>query len=154
VNIWQFQERVSRRLTVWALFSIVTGLLMRFGNKFWRGVGGQFIGWGFVNLMIAVFGQSAANQRNTSYDNPAVREVRDKERRSLGRALWFNAGLDVLYILGGRAWAGRDKGDGSQSGNGVGVMIQGAFLLVFDIVHGLALPKDDEEQTHFHNKRG
>lgn len=148
MNIWQFQQRLSRRLMAWAGVSFVLGLLMSARGKYGRGLGSQFMGWAAVNLGIAFLGNAAARQRNADYENPAAPEIREKETANLRRLLWLNAGLDVFYILGGRWWASRDTGDGERRGQGVGVMIQGAFLLVFDIVHALTLPKGDEHTTY------
>lgn len=140
-NIWQFQIMLSQRLLRWAGISIGLGLLMRFGGSFWRGVGSQFAGWGLVNALIAFGGRVMAQERAAGYDNPGVPEVLNKESNSLQRLLWINAGLDVLYMLGGGWLIRRDKGDGRRKGMGLGVIIQGAFLFVFDIVHALMLPR-------------
>jgi hypothetical protein len=56
--------------------------------------------------------------------------------------LWINTALDVLYVLGGLWWAKRDSGDGEAKGNGLGVMIQGAFLFVLDLIHALNAPDE------------
>lgn len=141
-NIWQFQDTLSRRLLRWGIGSIVVGLLMRLGGKFWRGVGNQFIAWGAVDAGIALFGQVQKRQKIDHADNPGKTEVREKESRDLRRLLWINAALDVLYILGGLWWSRRDEGDGAAKGNGLGVAIQGAFLLIFDAIHALRAPKE------------
>lgn len=141
MNIWQFQNAVSQRLLRWGVFSMVAGLLMRFGSPFWKGVGGQFLGWGFVDAIIALFGFVGMRNRVDSLDNPGVAEAKRREERNLGRALWINAGLDVIYILGGFLWMRRDKGNGGARGAGWGVVIQGAFLLVLDVIHALNMPK-------------
>jgi hypothetical protein len=135
MNVWQWQERISKRLMMWAGVSMVVGLLLRRGGKFWRGVGEQFMGWGLVNALIAFFGQSAAWSKVDSYDNPGETQVLREERDNLSKLLWLNAGLDVLYMLGGRAFARRDKGDGKRRGVGLGIVLQALFLLVFDVLH-------------------
>jgi len=143
-NIWQFQVLLSRRLFRWAVFSMVAGILMRFAGKFWRGMGNQFLMWGTINALISVFGRSAAEGRNDKYENPGTPEVLAKETRNLRTLLLVNAGLDVLYILFGRWLASRHKGEGLRKGNGWGVIIQGAFLLVFDILHAAKMPDNKE----------
>jgi hypothetical protein len=144
MNIWQFQTRLSRRLQNWAIFSVASGLLMRFGGRYWRGMGGQFIGWGLINAAIALFGRSAADNRAADYENPGAPQVLAKESRNLRRLLLINAGLDVLYILFGAGLAARDKGDGTRKGNGRGIIIQGAFLFVFDVLHAAMLPRHED----------
>jgi hypothetical protein len=143
MNIWQFQTKLSKRLLWWGVSSILGGLFLLRGNKFFKGVGWQFIGWGFINILIALFGNASANARLDNYDNPGKTDIQAKEADNLQRLLWINAGLDVLYILGGKNWADKDKGDGSRSGHGLGIVLQGAFLLIFDILHALNTPKDE-----------
>ena len=142
-NIWQFQNRVSERLLNWGLFSTVLGFMMMRGNTFWRAVGWQFIGWGLIDALIALLGQTAAQSRIDSYPNPGLGEVKIKEAKNLRRLLWINAGLDVLYVLGGRSLIRRDSGDGARHGMGFGIVLQGAFLFFFDVYHALANPDDE-----------
>ena len=52
--------------------------------------------------------------------------------------------LDVLYVLFGLRMARRDKGDGVRRGNGLGIVIQGAFLLIFDLLHASGLPDPED----------
>jgi hypothetical protein len=49
-----------------------------------------------------------------------------------------NAGLDVLYVAGGTALAlRRGQNDPYWRGVGQGIVLQGGFLLLFDLWHGL-----------------
>lgn len=141
MNIWQFQAELSRRLLRWGAVSVLVGIGLRPYGTFLRKVGEQFAGWGIVNIMIAVFGQLSMRQRIDQMENPGKRHIKQKEAHNLSRLLWINAGLDVLYMLGGWLWSRRDTGNrAANRGNGLGVMIQGAFLFVFDIYHGLKTP--------------
>ena len=126
--------------------SIGAGLLMRKGGEFWKNVGNQFIAWGAIDAGIAIGGQVAARNRVDSLDNPGLVDVKADETDNLGRLLWFNALLDVFYMIGGLMWMRRDDGDGRASGNGFGVLVQGLFLLVFDIFHARKLPDPRNEQ--------
>jgi hypothetical protein len=64
-----------------------------------------------------------------------------REALKLRRLLWINAGLDVIYIVGG---VGLALTLGTRNtrwyGHGVGIIVQGAFLLVFDLVHAQLTP--------------
>jgi hypothetical protein len=139
MNIWQFQAVVSKRLLQWGIFSCILGFFLRLGGRFWKGLGNQFIAWGAIDAAIAIGGQIASNNRLDQFENPGKAEVKQKEAKSLGRLLWINAVLDVFYVLGGLWWSKRDKG------NGLGVLLQGAFLLIFDVYHALKLPKNHED---------
>lgn len=141
MNIWQFQHKLSSRLLMWGGVSVVSGLFLLRGNRFWRGVGWQFIGWGAIDALIAVFSRTTANNRLDNMENPGLESVKIKEADNLQRLLWINSALDVVYILGGKRWSDSDKGDGSRAGHGLGIVLQGAFLLVFDLYHALKTPR-------------
>jgi hypothetical protein len=140
LDIWQFQMRLSARLMRWAGFSIGTGTALALtGDRFKQGVGGQFVGWGLIDGLLAFFGaQSAAKQIEELEAHTAERQ--DKERRNLRTILSVNTGLDVLYVLGG-LWLARTKGEDDEfwRGSGWGIVVQGAFLFVFDLIHALQL---------------
>lgn len=140
MNIWQFQEHVSRRLLIWSGFSILGGLFLLQVNKFWRGFGTQAITWGAIDAGIAFTGRWMAQRRQTTLPDAIQPERLEKESSNLRRLLWINAGLDVFYVVGGLAWSRRAKDD-FQRGNGWGILVQGAFLLIFDVVHVLRTPR-------------
>ena len=141
-NIWQFQQVLSKRLLRWGLGSVLVGLLMRFGGTFWKKLGNQFIAWGAVDALIALFGEISQRDRIDDIPNPGKSDVRQDESKNLKRLLWVNAFLDVFYVLGGLWWSKRDEGDGDAKGNGLGVVLQGAFLFVFDVIHALNAPDE------------
>jgi hypothetical protein len=72
-----------------------------------------------------------------SLPNPGDAQAQHKEKSTLKLILWANTGLDVLYVLGGAWMARSDKGDGVMRGHGLGIMLQGGFLFVFDFLHAL-----------------
>lgn len=143
LNIWAFQAAISRRLAQWAAVSFALGAAMALGRAFWRAVGGQFMGWAVVNLAIAFFGSRAADDRFHRLPAPESPEVQAEEARKLSRLLWINAGLDILYMAGGR-WLMR-SGSPARRGMGLGIILQGAYLFVFDVFHALKL--DEERQS-------
>ena len=69
-------------------------------------------------------------------------EALAREARKLRRLLWINTGLDVLYVTGGFVLL---YTSGAQNpfaaGNGWGVIVQGGFLFVFDLLHAVAVPR-------------
>ena len=84
----------------------------------------QMLGWGAIDLALAVF----------AWGGLAERDLRGATR--LANLLWLNTGLDIGYIgVGGTlaltGWVlGRRHGT---VGAGVGIMVQGAALLVLHI---------------------
>ncbi|MCK6580858.1 MAG: hypothetical protein L6Q98_22425 [Anaerolineae bacterium] len=151
LNIWVFQRMLSRRLTRWAGVSALIGSLLLRRRGFWRAVGGQFVGWAAVNLGIALFGSISADHRRQRMESPDAPEVLAKEARSLRRLLWINAGLDLLYMFGGRWLARRDTPN--RRGMGVGIVLQGLFLLIFDLWHALVLRESPDEGTDAASRR-
>lgn len=138
MNIWEYQRTILQRLLQWSLFSLVAGVLMLFGSRFWRAIGRQFIGWGIVNMGIVYVGRRMGEERRAALPDPRDAKTVREETDSLRRLLEVNAMLDVLYMAGGRLLVRR-----GEWGTGVGIFIQGAFLFVFDLMHANEIPKED-----------
>ncbi|NWG16983.1 MAG: hypothetical protein HXY41_10140 [Chloroflexi bacterium] len=137
--IWDFQEQLTRRLLFINIGNILSGVLMMTGKPFWRGLGMQAAGWGLVNIVIGVVGSRAAKRRSTAPDANEAATL-ERETRGLRRLLLINAGLDILYMLGGWLFArGARPDDGLRRGNGWGIVVQGGLLFVFDLVHARML---------------
>lgn len=145
MNIWQFQALVSRRLLVTNLINVLFGILLLRSRAFWRAVGEQAVGWGLVNIAIALIGGWSGSRR-AAKDDAFSMSVLAKEARGLRRLLWINAGLDVVYMLGGWLWARRGAAaQDRRRGMGWGIVFQGALLFIFDVVHALRVPEYDTE---------
>jgi hypothetical protein len=147
VNIWQFYQSLSRRLFAINVINIVIGVVLRRrGPDFWRGVGTQAVGWGFINILIAIFGQIGTNRRQNKLENPDDPAIRRKEAKNIRRVLLINAGLDILYMLAGYRTAQSDRGqrDSSMRGMGWGIVFQGLLLFVFDLVQAAQVPKQKD----------
>ncbi len=140
MNVWQMMAQVSARLLTWATLSTLAGALMLPMRGFWRGVGAQAVGWGLIDAAIALTGVFGGNRRRANLADSYAPDVLAREARSLRRLLWINAGLDVLYVLGGWGWARRKRHDAFGRGTGWGIVVQGAFLLAFDLFHALRVP--------------
>jgi hypothetical protein len=114
---------VSTRLLVWSLpwmGASILGLTLTTDQKargFWVMNGT----WGFINSAIAMIGLLTPE--------PSLESMRN--------LLLINAGVDVLYIAAGAYMLTR--AEAFWQGAGWGVMLQGAFLLVFDLWQGLAI---------------
>lgn len=130
-DIWDFQERLSNRLLLVNIVNIALGLLLSRRQGDLKGVGNQAVGWGVVNIGIAVGGRIAAERRQKNMESPLAPEVQQKETHNLKRILLINSVLDVFYVLSGR-WMTRRP---NLRGQGIGIMIQGALLFIFDLVH-------------------
>lgn len=129
--------RISRQLGTWALASVGVGavLLATSDGPAWNAFALQCLAWGAIDGVIALAGASSARRARRTAGDPA-RTAAEHDR--LRRLLLINAGLDVVYVLVGIAivvWWRTDAG----FGHGVGVLVQGGFLLGFDAWHAWRL---------------
>jgi carboxylesterase len=139
INIYQFKRKLSSRLLTWAVLSIAAGvvLLLGFSSPFWNGVGIQCLAWGGVDAGLA-FAARLSGRRSKVRKG---REAEKKESNKLFRILWINTVLDFLYIGAGIVLVITiGKRVPAAAGHGTGVIIQGAFLLLFDFFHAKAVP--------------
>ena len=139
MNIWDFQTRLTRRLLIWSVFSVVFSTLTFFSvNSLLRGLAIQFCVWGIIDAGIAIFGAYASAKKQAKLQADELAET--KEANWLERILWINTALDVLYIFGG-LWLMQTWGTESPlwRGHGLGIVIQGGFLFFFDFFHAFSL---------------
>jgi hypothetical protein len=141
MDIWQFQMKITDRLGIWAIISMLMGILMsRSSRKEVQGAGKQFLGWGIVNAGIAGVGKISAARQLKNIEDPQAPGIVHQETKKLSRLLWLNSALDILYILGGaRLMKRRRDPTKSWYGQGIGIMLQGGFLFFFDLIHVLRL---------------
>jgi hypothetical protein len=141
MNIWAFNALLTRRLFGWNVINMAMGFVLgRNPDALWRGIGSQAVGWAAINFAIALFGGRATQKRSVKPDALKA-ETLAKESRNLRRLLWINAGLDVGYMLGGWWFSKREVVRPFRRGIGLGIIIQGALLLVFDVIHALQVPE-------------
>lgn len=96
----------------------------------------QCLVWGAIDGAIAALG-ARDRRRRLAASEPSDTRAGAAFGARLLRLLRLNAGLDVLYVLAGIAvltlWRTPEG-----LGHGLGVIVQGGFLLVFDAWHGWA----------------
>lgn len=123
-----FQRLVGNTLLAWGAGSTlagVAGLFVR-GNGLLRQAAIQSIAWGAIDAAIGLFGLRSARRQ------AARGEATAPQARRFRLIVLVNAGLDVGYIAGGLALVRQAQGRAGRAGMGVGIIIQGAFLLLFD----------------------
>jgi hypothetical protein len=143
IDIHQFQGMLGKRLIRWGGLSIGLGaVLMMRKSPFWRGVGSQFAGWGAIDALIGWFGVRDSRKKAARPDAHTP-EAQSKARGNLRRILAINTGLDVLYVTGG-LWLSSREGRKNRfwQGAGLGIVVQGGFLFVFDLIHTLLLREE------------
>ncbi|MEI6509502.1 MAG: hypothetical protein WCO14_00990 [bacterium] len=127
-----FLRGITKGLLVWAGISVAAGiLLLSFAQTpFWGGFALQCFLWAIIDAAIALWGWWRERRALPPLTARAVWEKAEQLRRNL---LW-NAGLDLLYITLGvlliTLW-GVNSAIGQ--GHGAGIIVQGSFLLIFDL---------------------
>jgi carboxylesterase len=141
-TIWDLQNKIIQRLLIWSATSAIAGIFLIFSSApFWHAFGIQAVAWGLVDAAIAVFGW--LNIRRIPVEGRKSSQVKIKEAQKLSRILWINAGLDFLYITAGVILViFPGASDASWSGHGWGIIVQGGFLLFFDVLHALRVPPE------------
>lgn len=127
-SFFHFQYRVLGVLWAWGLGSVAAGLpALLSRNQVARQAGIQAIAWGAIDAALAWFGRRDARKKISASATDGPRQA-----RRFRTILLINAGLDVGYVAGGWALLRRARGRDERAGMGIGIIIQGLFLLVFD----------------------
>ena len=138
-NLFEFQRRAMPVLLGWASGSIASGLLWLAAPDQWlRGLGSQFAGWGLIDGIIALLAlRGAARNADRLAAGAVDAQEHDRQARQFEAIVWANAALDVGYALGGYGLLKRSPDHEGRRGMGVGIMIQGLFLLAWDVALAL-----------------
>jgi hypothetical protein len=133
------QQRGMWILGAWAGLSIVAGtaLAIQKSNEPLRYQAFQHVGWGTVNAAIAGFAlYGISSQLAAAGDATLLSELIEENKFS--KILLVNVGLDVGYMAVGSVlmYGSRNglKSSDKFFGSGAGVLIQGAFLFIYDIL--------------------
>jgi hypothetical protein len=119
-------------LTGWAVANIgggVAGALLVPGDgRYFHQMSAM---WNTVNLTLGVVGLATGARRRGPSDQDAAQKI----HRRTQRTFFVNGILDVVYVAGGVATAelGRQHGSARALGYGRAIVVQGAFLLLFDL---------------------
>ena len=141
-TIWDLYSALTRRLLWWGGGSALLGITaLLLGSPFWTGFAIQAIAWAAVDAAIALLGRRASRRRKQAYVDPLAPRVVEGEAAKLRRLLWINTGLDVLYVTGGLALVlSLGTTHLTWRGHGWGIVVQGAFLFFFDLIHAQSVP--------------
>jgi hypothetical protein len=137
------ERQITTLLSIWAAGSVIKGgaiALMgkRTGLRQWLTFGRQTAMWGAVDALIAGAGALSRSRRGE-----LTQEQVDAEARKLRNLLLINAAADVVYIAGGAHIAYHAGREGTSfrmtRGDGLAIVIQGAFLLALDATYAKRL---------------
>lgn len=136
-------------LGTWALGNIAVGATLmgkREGeDKYFHQMN---LGWGAVNVALAGFGYYTASKTD-----PATLDLYASmnAQHQLQKILLLNTGLDIGYMLGGAYLiehsknTALDKKPERLEGFGKSIILQGAFLFVFDLTTYFVLASNNED---------
>jgi hypothetical protein len=142
MNIWEFNRALANRLLRNNIVNIWVGNRLRHSDsKFLQGVGVQAIGWGLINIGIAIFGLVTTRRRLDKLDDPFEPNAMYRERRNIWIALIINTPLNLVYMFGGLRFAhNADDDDDFKRGMGWGIVLQGLLLFIHDSYHLANVP--------------
>jgi len=143
---WRRARRIGAQLGAWALLSLVAaGVLAAVATAAdaasgatLRAIALQFALWGALDGAIAAAGERDRRRRLDRGEGADPAATRAFAAR-LRRLLRLNAALDVAYVAVGLALIGGWRTP-EGLGHGLGVLVQGGFLLLFDAWHGWRRP--------------
>lgn len=136
---WWQARVVGRQLAAWSLVSVAVGIALFAvaggdAEATLHAVAVQFVVWGAIDGGIVAFGERD-RRRRVARGEAADAGATAAFGARLRRLLRLNAALDVAYVAAGiallLAWRTPEG-----LGHGLGVLVQGGFLLVFDAWHG------------------
>ncbi len=133
-NFYGYQQRRFLLLLGWGLLSIIAGSALQLNPKlFWKQFGIQALLWGAIDAALALFGIIGADRKGKRYVLGELGTADEqKEARSFYRILLINTGLDVGYIGLGMWLMQRFKARADRRGMGLGILVQGLWLFLFD----------------------
>ncbi len=133
-NFYGYQHQRFLFLLGWGMLSVITGFGLQLNSKlFWKQFGIQTLLWGAIDAALALYGISSSDKKGKRYIlgefGPADEQ---REARTFYRILLINTGLDVGYIAFGAWLMGRFQTRADRRGMGLGILIQGLWLFLFD----------------------
>jgi hypothetical protein len=133
-GFFAYQRRKLDILKYWGVGNVLYGAVgWLFPHPVVKHICLQAASWGAIDAALAVVGQRGALHKDQQWKQGELSEHDlGREVRNFRHILLFNAFLDFIYIFGGyRLWstAGERR---SRQGMGIGIIIQGLFLLLYD----------------------
>lgn len=133
-DVLRHQERAMNVLLGWSGASVMAGSTMLFHDSITiRDMGIQNMAWGVIDAGIALYARHSISSKMIS--DISVQ----KEKQNFRKLLLVNSLLDIVYVGIGTAMtaSGKEK----LKGHGYGIIIQGAFLLIFDGINFFLIPE-------------
>jgi hypothetical protein len=119
VGVIGLSQSIGKRLMTWSIVSIIVGIVLSYGSPgtLLGGIGVQAIIWGVIDAAIAAF---------------ILFKQKEQSVEKITRTVSINIYLDILYQVVGLIVIVLYFQNPYFVGNGIGVIIQGFFLLLLD----------------------
>ena len=133
-NFYGYQQRRFQLLLIWGLLSVIAGSALQLNAQpFWKQFGLQSLLWGAIDAALALFGLLGASKKEDRYllgelDSTEIQ----KDTRNFYRIILINFGLDIGYIALGIWLMNHFNARPDRRGMGLGILIQGLWLFLFD----------------------
>lgn len=137
-SFYIYQRKRFGILLAWGIANVLGGLVAgRHKNPIVKHTGLQAAGWGTIDAALALFGIRGAQAAQSRLERGEIGDTEQLQAaKGFRRILLINAGLDVGYVLGGALLALKSSRD-DRKGMGLGIILQGLFLLAYDGLVGL-----------------
>jgi hypothetical protein len=132
-SFYRYQQRRVRMLSAWGMGSVLAGAgFICLKKVFWKQFGWQMLLWGAIDALIVVVALRFTRRKIALVDRGELEaQVVNRDVRNLRRLALFNTCLDVGYVTSGVLVARRARDEGCR-GMGIGIILQGTWLLCFD----------------------
>lgn len=138
-------ERAMGWLMAWGIGSVIAGAgLATRGNAELRHAGLQALSWGAIDAALALNARIGARRKQAQ--PPSEQATRDEARRTHAIVV-VNGALDVGYIVAGTLLARNAGRRLDRRGMGIGIAVQGTFLLVYDALLALGLGRWTQDRS-------
>ena len=133
-EIDNLKHRVGKRLLTWSIISIIIGLALYFGspNSILGGIGLQTLIWGVIDAVIAL---------------SIVYKQKEQSIEKIAKTVSTSIRFDIIFVIVGIIVILAFFQNPFFMGNGIGVIIQGFFLLLLDTSYLKLLRNSEEEGT-------
>lgn len=139
-NFYRYVRQRMGILLAWGTLNLLAGGILSLftRDKFWRQFWLQCLAWGGVNSLLAGFTRHSYKAKLTrlAVDKPPPdSESLNKEVRFIYLIIFVNVFLDAGYVVTGE-WLrrkGQAAGKPGRSGMGLGIIVQGLYIFLFDV---------------------
>lgn len=133
-GFFAWQHAALGWLLAWGAGNVIVGAGLATSRRpDLRQIGLQAIVWGAIDAALALNGRRGA-RTNQQHDPASTSRSGSHEAARFQKIVAINAGLDLLYIAGGLRLAQTARCNSSRYGTGIGIAVQGLFLLLYDLL--------------------